>query len=81
MHLYCRSTKIHPLFKKVYRCFFENVHAWQVDDIEQQRVSPDQMVTVGQTQLLYIDVDEFLSLRKVEDKIPRIYLQLVKVFT
>ena len=49
---------------------------FQVDDIEQQKISQDQLVTMGQTQLLYIDVDQFLRLRKVEDKIPRLYLQL-----
>ena len=45
-----------------------------MSQLEEGLVSREQMVTVGPSQLLYIDTDDFLFLRKAQDKVPRLYL-------
>ncbi|XP_063725955.1 uncharacterized protein LOC134853888 [Symsagittifera roscoffensis] len=51
-----------------------------MSQLEEGLVSREQMVTVGPSQLLYIDTDDFLFLRKAQDKVPRLYLMSLPLF-
>ncbi|XP_075249807.1 uncharacterized protein LOC142342382 [Convolutriloba macropyga] len=51
-----------------------------IPEIESESDSGNQLVTVGVCQLLYIDVDHFLFLRKVQHNIPRLYLLSLPLF-
>ncbi|XP_075242344.1 uncharacterized protein LOC142337129 isoform X2 [Convolutriloba macropyga] len=51
-----------------------------VGDVEQCRPSEYQLVSVGSTQVLYLDTDWFQVLRKFNERVPRLFLSNLPLF-
>ena len=58
---------------------YSYLHVLQVGDVEQCRPSEYQLVSVGSTQVLYLDTDWFQVLRKFNERVPRLFLRSEKL--
>ena len=54
---------------------FVDMFAIQTTDMENYSPTEYQLVSVGNSQLLYLNIDDFIYLRKVNERVPRMFLK------